>query len=177
MRNHTRLGPRPNSYSDSPWALISLCFLALRPTRNKEKENQKAEKRAPSPPNLPIFLCDNLLGPRPSTMTAISSYLRYSAADRRYYARWKHVQLKANLNSPECPCLCLTFDAKPSIDLEVDTSYAITFTITRKADDPERRPCIFHWDPIEHGFGQSGFMLCEGCMTKLRTPISYALAR
>jgi hypothetical protein len=43
--------------------------------------------------------------------------------------------------------------------LELDTSYAITFTITREADDPERRPCIFHWDPIEDGFGQSGFML------------------
>ncbi|OOQ83238.1 hypothetical protein PEBR_36114 [Penicillium brasilianum] len=76
-------------------------------------------------------------------MAAISSYLRYSAADRR----------------SGCPRLSLTLDAKPSIDLEVDTSYPITFTITREADDPERRPCIFHWDPIEDGFGQPGFML------------------
>ncbi|PYI12924.1 hypothetical protein BO99DRAFT_407905 [Aspergillus violaceofuscus CBS 115571] len=73
----------------------------------------------------------------------ISSYLRYSATDRR----------------SGCPRLSLTFHAKPNIDLEVDTSVPITFTIAREVDDPERRPCIFYWDPKEDGFGQGGFML------------------
>ncbi|PYH83157.1 hypothetical protein BO82DRAFT_412118 [Aspergillus uvarum CBS 121591] len=49
----------------------------------------------------------------------ISSYLRYSATDRRYYAR----------------------------------------RVRKTSDDPERRPCIFHWDPIKDGFGQGSFML------------------
>lgn len=36
---------------------------------------------------------------------------------------------------------------------------SITITITRDADDPQRQPCIIHWDPIEDGFCQPGIML------------------
>lgn len=35
----------------------------------------------------------------------------------------------------------------------------MTFKITRDSDDPQREPCIIHWDPVEDGFGQSGIMI------------------
>ncbi|KAJ5382536.1 hypothetical protein N7517_000447 [Penicillium concentricum] len=37
--------------------------------------------------------------------------------------------------------------------------YSVPFTITRAADDPQTRPCIIHWNPIEDGFSQSCSML------------------
>jgi hypothetical protein len=57
------------------------------------------------------------------------------------------------------PRLTLTLEAKPDLDIDVEARYPITITITRDADDPQRQPCIIHWDPIEDGFGQPGIML------------------
>ncbi|KAJ5157176.1 uncharacterized protein N7482_008276 [Penicillium canariense] len=60
------------------------------------------------------------------------------------------------------------------LDVEVETSYPITFTITRDADDPQRQPCIIHRDPIEDGVGQPGIMLfqCTSEISHYLHPVS-----
>jgi hypothetical protein len=62
-------------------------------------------------------------------------------------------------NRSGSPSLTLTLEAKRDLDIDVEARYPITITITRDADDPQRQPCIFHWDPIEDGFSQPGIML------------------
>lgn len=64
----------------------------------------------------------------------------------------------AKKNRPGTPRLTLSFESKDQLHAD-DDDYRIMFTITREADDPEIRPCIIHWDPIEDGFGQSSMVM------------------
>lgn len=82
----------------------------------------------------------------------LSSYTRYSTADRPYGSHKKPTSINANPSRQDTPRLALSFEAKPQLHV-YDTSYCIVFTITRVKDDPETRPCIIHWDPITDGFG------------------------
>ncbi|CAG8899005.1 unnamed protein product [Penicillium egyptiacum] len=72
----------------------------------------------------------------------LPSFTRYSAAHR----------------PPGTPRLALSFESEKQSHAH-DTFYRIVFTITREADDLDKRPCIIHWDPVEDGLGQSGMML------------------
>ncbi|CAG8224586.1 unnamed protein product [Penicillium salamii] len=76
-------------------------------------------------------------------MGQFSPFVKYSDADR----------------PSGSPCLILNLEAKRDLEIEIEARCSITITITRDADDPERQPCIIHWDPIEDGFGQPGIML------------------
>ncbi|KAJ5493951.1 hypothetical protein N7463_010038 [Penicillium fimorum] len=76
-------------------------------------------------------------------MGQFSLFVRYSAADR----------------PSGSPRLTLSLQASLDLDINVEARYFITITVTRDADDPQRQPCIIHWDPIEDGFGQPGIML------------------
>ncbi|KAJ5857519.1 hypothetical protein N7455_008413 [Penicillium solitum] len=73
----------------------------------------------------------------------LTSLTRYSAADRQSGS----------------PRLTLTFEAKPELDPVYTDSYSLTFKITRDSDDPQKEPCIIHWDPVEDGFSQSGIII------------------
>ncbi|KAJ5162928.1 uncharacterized protein N7500_004758 [Penicillium coprophilum] len=55
--------------------------------------------------------------------------------------------------------LLRTDPTSSSLDIEVKTQFSFNITITRDVDDPQRQPCIIHWDPIEDGFGQPGMLL------------------
>ncbi|CAI7606598.1 unnamed protein product [Penicillium discolor] len=73
----------------------------------------------------------------------LSSLTRYSTIDRQSGS----------------PRLTLTFEAKPELDPVYTDYYSLTFKITRDSDDPQKEPCIIHWDPVEDGFSQSGIII------------------
>ncbi|KAJ5098337.1 hypothetical protein N7532_005338 [Penicillium argentinense] len=75
-------------------------------------------------------------------LTEIASFKRYSDADR----------------PPGTPRLNLFINSETTSHAH-DTYYRVEFTINRAKDDPERRPFIIHWDPIEDGFSQSALIL------------------
>lgn len=54
-----------------------------------------------------------------------------------------------------------SFESNSEFDWDEGTYYNIIFTITRDAEDPQRKPCVIHWDPIEDGYGLQGLMLFE----------------
>jgi hypothetical protein len=92
-------------------------------------------------------------------MDKLPYFMRYFVAGSPYDAHWQALQQKAQQNGFRTPSLSLTFEGAPSLALDSQTSYPITITITRDADDPLTQPCIIHWDPIEDGFGQQGIKL------------------
>lgn len=90
----------------------------------------------------------------------LSSLTRYSTTDRQYDDppnKLANKQTKPNRSGS--PRLTLTFEAKPELDPVYIDSYALTFKITRDSDDPQKKPCIIHWDPVQDGVGQSGIII------------------
>ncbi|KAJ5800860.1 uncharacterized protein N7518_002928 [Penicillium psychrosexuale] len=60
----------------------------------------------------------------------------------------------------DTPHLTLKIEGDSTADVGVDDPiYNILFTITRAADNPQTRPCIIHWNPLEDGCGPSGTIL------------------
>ncbi|CDM31822.1 hypothetical protein DTO013E5_1934 [Penicillium roqueforti] len=56
--------------------------------------------------------------------------------------------------------LTLKIEGDSTADVGVDDPiYKIPFTITQAADDPQTRPCIIHWNPLEDSCGPSGTIL------------------
>ncbi|KAJ5192882.1 hypothetical protein N7449_009024 [Penicillium cf. viridicatum] len=89
------------------------------------------------------------------------SLMRYSTIDRQSGS----------------PRLTLTLEAKSELDPVYRDSYSLTFKIARDSDDPQKEPCVIHWDPVEDGFGQSGIIILHHESNEELRPIQLELGQ